>query len=124
MSYSVQSRNVRFCPGWRRACARVISIPWGVALLGKIQGRCDGAGSEVIGGKPSVNRALRGYPPRVLLLTLISPLLGWRLGAEALNRESAKPPGRFCPAFLLAAAALSQQLRLGAGTFRCLPDLG
>ena len=35
----------------------LISILWGVALLGKIQGRCDGAGSEVIGGKPSVNRA-------------------------------------------------------------------
>ena len=29
-----------------------------VALLGKIQSRCDGIGSEVNGGKPSVNRAL------------------------------------------------------------------
>jgi len=38
----------------------LISILWGVALLEKIQGRCDGAGSEVIGGKPSVNGALRG----------------------------------------------------------------
>ena len=35
-------------------------IPWGVALLGKIQGRCNGAGSEVISGKPSVNRAQQG----------------------------------------------------------------
>ena len=45
-----------------------------VALLGKIQSRCDGVGSEVNGGKPSVNRALR-CPPRVLLfcgkLTLV-----------------------------------------------------
>src|SRR5216684_3381726 len=32
----------------------------GVALLGKIQSRCDGVGSGVNGGKPSVNRALRG----------------------------------------------------------------
>src|SRR6266436_1344041 len=31
-----------------------------VAVLGKIQSRCDGVGSEVNGGKPSVNRALRG----------------------------------------------------------------
>jgi hypothetical protein len=31
-----------------------------VALLGKIQSRCDGVGSEVNGGKPSVNGALRG----------------------------------------------------------------
>ena len=38
----------------------MFSILWEVALLGKIQGRCDGAGSEVIGGKPSVNGALRG----------------------------------------------------------------
>ena len=35
-------------------------ILWEVALLGKIQSRCDGVGSEVNGGKPSVNRALRG----------------------------------------------------------------
>jgi hypothetical protein len=34
-------------------------ILWEVALLGKIQSRCDGVGSEVSGGKPSVNRALR-----------------------------------------------------------------
>jgi hypothetical protein len=33
-------------------------ILWEVALLGKIQSRCDGIGSEVNGGKPSVNRAL------------------------------------------------------------------
>ena len=33
-------------------------ILWEVALLGKIQSRCDGVGSEVNGGKPSVNRAL------------------------------------------------------------------
>ena len=33
-------------------------ILWEVALLGKIQSRCDGIGSEVSGGKPSVNRAL------------------------------------------------------------------
>src|SRR5450432_1138980 len=32
-----------------------------VALLGKIQSRCDGVGSEVNVGKPSVNRALRLY---------------------------------------------------------------
>jgi hypothetical protein len=32
----------------------------GVAFLGKIQSRCDGVGSEVSGGKPSVNRALLG----------------------------------------------------------------
>jgi hypothetical protein len=31
-----------------------------VALLGKIQSRCDGVGSEANGGKPSVNRPLRG----------------------------------------------------------------
>jgi len=31
-----------------------------VALLGKIQSRCDGVGSEVSGGNPSVSRALRG----------------------------------------------------------------
>jgi len=35
-------------------------ILWDVAVLGKIQSRCDGVGSEVNGGKPSVNRALRG----------------------------------------------------------------
>src|ERR1700684_1099512 len=35
-------------------------ILWEVALPGKIQSRCDGVGSEVNGGKPSVNRALRG----------------------------------------------------------------
>ena len=57
---SPQSRNVRFWPSWRRVRDSLISILWGVALLGKIQGRCDGAGSKVIGGKPSVNRALRG----------------------------------------------------------------
>jgi hypothetical protein len=33
-------------------------ILWEVALLGKIQSRCDGVDSEVNGGKPSVNRAL------------------------------------------------------------------
>ena len=33
----------------------------GVALLGKIQSRCDRLGSEVNGGKPPVNRALRGF---------------------------------------------------------------
>src|SRR5580698_4446572 len=51
-------------------------------------------------------RGPAGYPPRVLLLILNLSLLWWSLGAEALNRESAKPPGRFCPAFLLSAAAL------------------
>ena len=33
-------------------------ILWEVALLEKVQSRCDGVGSEVNGGKPSVNRAL------------------------------------------------------------------
>ena len=33
---------------------REVALPW------KIQSRCDGVGSEVNGGKPSVNRALRG----------------------------------------------------------------
>ena len=31
-----------------------------VAVLEKIQSRCDGVVSEVNGGKPSVNQALRG----------------------------------------------------------------
>jgi len=31
-----------------------------VAVTGKIQSRCDGVGSEVNGGKPLVNGALRG----------------------------------------------------------------
>ena len=31
-------------------------ILWEVALLGKIQSRCDGVGSEVSGGKPSSTR--------------------------------------------------------------------
>jgi hypothetical protein len=35
-------------------------IPRDVAVSGKIQSRGDGVGSEVSGGKPSVNRALRG----------------------------------------------------------------
>ena len=35
-------------------------ILWEVALLGKIQSRCDGVGSEVSGGNPSVNRVPRG----------------------------------------------------------------
>ena len=33
-------------------------IPRDIAVSGKIQSRCDGVGSEVNGGKPSVNRAL------------------------------------------------------------------
>ena len=60
MSYSLPSRNVRL---WGSAWAvwfRVVMILREVALLGKIQSRCDGVGSEVNGGKPSVNRALRG----------------------------------------------------------------
>jgi hypothetical protein len=60
MSAFLPSRNVRFSKGRPRVHDSLISILRGVALPGKIQGRCDGAGSEVIGGKPSVNGALRG----------------------------------------------------------------
>src|ERR1017187_8342022 len=60
MSYSPQSRNVLFF-GWGGEVGfKVWMILREVALLGKIQSRCDGVGSEVNGGKPSVNRALRG----------------------------------------------------------------
>src|ERR1700733_9935434 len=67
-------------------------------------------------------RGPAGYPPRVLLLILTFALLGWSLGAEALNRESATLPGRFCPAFLLSWAECSY--RLGTGALQSLPDLG
>ena len=38
----------------------------GVAPVEKRQGRCDGVGSGVSGGKPSVSRAQGGNAPRVL----------------------------------------------------------
>jgi hypothetical protein len=59
----------------------------GVAFLGKIQSRCDGVGSEVSGGKPSVNRALLGIVRGFAFgaeLTLVRLPSG---GFEYSNRE-------------------------------------
>ena len=98
----------------------LIAIPWGGALLGKTQGRCDGAGSEVIGGKPSVNRALRGTL-REFCLDLRLPMLGWSLRAEDLTRSNAKKVGRCCPAFILSWAGSSYGF--GVGALQSPPDL-
>ena len=59
-----------------------------VALLGKIQSRCDGVGSEVNGGKPSVKRGPAGYPPGVLPLMASFTLVRFPSGGfEYRNRE-------------------------------------
>jgi hypothetical protein len=80
----------------------VESIRRGVAPEAGIQGRCDGTGSEVDGGKPC-NRFWR-----VLLWNRV--YFGEVSRAEALDREDAKTPGRCCPAFLLSFAVSSRQL--------------
>src|SRR5947207_2957967 len=74
---------------------RVVMILREVALLRRIQSRCDGVGSEVNGGKPSVNRALRGTLRGFLLL--VTSLLWWNSRAEALHTVNAKLAGPLLP---------------------------
>ncbi len=59
MSYSQQSRNVLFCGAELRS---EVKLDWmfrgSRAPGGRSEGRCDGAGSEADGAKPSVNPAM------------------------------------------------------------------
>ena len=64
MSYSPQSRNVRFWPGWEEVPVSLNVIREGVAPNVEIQGRGDdGAGSEEsIGTQPSDGEVvIRGF---------------------------------------------------------------
>ncbi len=79
-----------------------------VALPGKIQSRCDGAGSAADGTKPTVKPG--PYVPVLGVLVFWHKLQWWSLGAEALDRSNAKWPGRFCPAFLGPCASPSREI--------------
>src|SRR5690348_2160500 len=67
---------------------------------GRFEDRCDGAGSEADGAKPSVNRALARQQPVPRVLVCKSESVWVKLLSSGLRIEKARRwLGRFCPAY-------------------------
>ena len=72
----------------------------GRAPWGRSEDRCDGAGSEADGAKPPVKP---GHKMPVLgVLVFVAPSALVKPPSSGLRiKKARRPPGRFCPAFLI-----------------------